>query len=175
MMTTILLILLALIAIPLIAALFMEKQYSLTAEIIINRSQADVFNYIRIIGNQRHYNKWVMADPNAKITTTGTDGTVGFISAWESQVKNVGVGAQEITRIIDNQGYEAELRFEKPFKGVSHAVNMTTALSPTQTKVSFTFHSGNPYPMNLLVPMLKKMLLKDMNENCSNLKKVLEA
>ena len=174
-MITALLIILALVAIPLIAALFMEKKYSLTAEVIINRAQQDVFHYIRIIGNQKHYNKWVMADPNAKINTTGTDGTVGFISAWESQVKNVGVGAQEITRIIDGQGYEAELRFEKPFKGISHAVNMTTALSPGQTKVSFTFHSSNPYPMNLLVPMIKKMLLKDMNENCANLKRVLEA
>jgi len=173
-MITALLIVVVLVAIPLIAAMFMEKEYSLTAEIVINRAQSDVFNYIRIIGNQRHYNKWVMADPHAKITTTGTDGTVGFISSWESQVKNVGVGAQEIIKIIDGQGYEAELRFEKPFKGVSRAVNMTTALTPTQTKVSFTFYSGNPYPMNLLVPMLKKMLLKDMNENCANLKKVLE-
>jgi hypothetical protein len=174
-MNSLLWIILILVALPFVAALFMEKTYSLSASITINRSQSDVFNYIRFIDNQKHYNKWVMADPQVKTKTTGTDGTVGFISAWESQVKNVGVGAQEITKIIDGQGYEAELRFEKPFKGVSHAVNMTAAVSPTQTTVTFTFHSSNPYPMNLMVPMIKKMLTKDMNENCANLKKVLEA
>ncbi len=38
-----------------------------------------------------------MMDPNVKLIYTGTDGTVGFKSAWSSDVKNVGVGEQEAT------------------------------------------------------------------------------
>jgi len=148
---------------------------SISSEIIINRSQADVFNYIKHIKNQEHYSKWVMADPNSKITYTGIDGTVGFKSAWNSQMKNVGVGEQEITKITEGVGYDVILRFEKPFKGISYANTITESLSENQTKLTTTFSSTTPFPMNLMSAMMKNMLLKDMNENSSNLKKLLEA
>ncbi len=91
----------SIIALLLLAAAIMKKEISISSEIIINRSQAEVFNYIKHIKNQEHYSKWVMADPNSKITYTRTDGTVGFKSAWNSQMKNVGVGEQEITKITE--------------------------------------------------------------------------
>lgn len=165
----------ALIALLLLAAAIMKKEMSLSSEVIINRSQADVFNYIRHIKNQEKYSKWVMADPNSKITYTGTDGTVGFRAAWNSQMKNVGVGEQEITKITEGVGYDVILRFEKPFKGISYANASTEALSANQTKVITTFSSTTPFPMNLMSAMMKNMLLKDMNENSANLKKVLES
>ncbi|MBK8368132.1 MAG: SRPBCC family protein [Bacteroidetes bacterium] len=156
-------------------ALITKREMSLTSEVIINRSQADVFNYIKHIKNQEYYSKWVMADPNSKITYTGVDGTVGFKAAWNSEMKNVGVGEQEITKITDGVGYDVILRFEKPFKGISYANARTEALSANQTKVITTFSSTTPFPMNLMSAMMKGMLLKDMNENSANLKKVLEA
>ena len=170
-----LIIVVSIIALLLLAAAIMKKEMSLSSEIIINRSQADVFNYIKHIKNQEYYSKWVMADPNSKITYTGVDGTVGFKAAWNSQMKNVGVGEQEITKITDGVGYDVILRFEKPFKGISYANATTQKLTDNQTKVITTFSSTTPFPMNLMSAMMKNMLLKDMNENSSNLKKVLES
>ena len=40
-----------------------------------------------------------MMDPDVKRTSKGSDGTAGFITYWDSQVKNVGKGEQEITQI----------------------------------------------------------------------------
>ena len=131
-------------------ALITKREMSLTSEVIISRSQADVFNYIKHIKNQEYYSKWVMADPNSKITYTGVDGTVGFKAAWNSQMKNVGVGEQEITKITDGVGYDVILRFEKPFKGISYANANTQALSANQTKVITTFSSTTQFPMNLM-------------------------
>lgn len=170
-----LIIIVSIIALLLLAAAIMKKEMSLSSEIIINRSQADVFNYIKHIKNQEYYSKWVMADPNSKITYTGVDGTVGFKAAWNSQMKNVGVGEQKITKITDGVGYDVILRFEKPFKGISYANATTQKLTDNQTKVITTFSSTTPFPMNLMSAMMKNMLLKDMNENSSNLKKVLES
>src|SRR6478736_279635 len=90
-------VLVALIAILLIVALFVKKDFKVEREIVINKPKKEVFDYIRFIKNQDHYSKWAMMDPNMKKTYTGTDGTVGFISAWESENKNVGTGEQEIT------------------------------------------------------------------------------
>lgn len=170
----ILIVILCIIGLLLLMATLMPKKYALESSIVINRPQADVFHYIRQIKNQERYSKWVMADPNLDIVYTGTDGEVGFVSTWKSAQKNVGEGAQEITKIFPGQGYEVEIRFEKPFKGTSYAVAMAREVAPNQTKVTTTFHTSMPFPMNAMAPMLKKMLLRDMNETASNLKKQLE-
>ena len=174
MLQTIAIIIIGLVGLILLMASMMEKEYSLSSSIIINRPQNVVFDYVKHLKNQERYSKWVMADPNVKLTYTGIDGTVGFRAAWESADKNVGVGEQEITSIKEGIGYDAEIRFEKPFKGVSTANVTTEALSSNQTKVTTTFNSKTPFPMNIMVPMIKKMLTKDMNQNSTTLKSVLE-
>ena len=174
MLQTIAIIIIVIFGLLLLLASIMEKEYSLSSSIIINRPQNVVFDYVKHLKNQERYSKWVMADPNVKLTYTGTDGTVGFRAAWESVDKNVGVGEQEIMSIQEGIGYDAEIRFEKPFKGISTANVTTEAVSSNQTKVTTTFNSKTPFPMNLMVPMIKKMLQKDMDVNSENLKRVLE-
>jgi len=174
MLTIIAIVIVGIIAIALVAAAIIDKKFTITSEVVINAPRDSVFNYIKLLKNQEHYSKWVMMDPNVKLTYTGTDGTVGFKSAWISENKNVGVGEQEITKINEGDGYEVEIRFKKPFEGVSTAVTSTQAISDTQTKFTTTFYSSNPFPMNLMIPMIKNMLKKDMDENASNLKKILE-
>ena len=174
MLQTIAIIIIVLVGLLFLAASMMEKEYSLSSSILINRPQNMVFDYVKHLKNQERYSKWVMADPNVKLTYTGTDGTVGFRAAWESADKNVGVGEQEIMSIQEGIGYDAEIRFEKPFKGISTANVTTEAMSSNQTKVTTTFNSKTPFPMNIMVPMIKKMLTKDMNQNSETLKRVLE-
>ena len=75
-----------LIALILIAALFMKKDYSLEREITINKPRQEVFNYVKYLKNQNYFSTWNMVDPKMKQTFTGTDGALGFISAWESDM-----------------------------------------------------------------------------------------
>ncbi len=164
----------ALIAIVFIAALFMKKNYSISTSILINRPKNDVFNYVKILKNQENYSKWVMSDPNVKLNYIGEDGTIGFISKWESDLKNVGIGEQEITSIKENDSYQVEIRFKKPFEGISQAITTTESISETQTKVTTTFHTRTPFPMNVMAPFISKMLKNDMDGNMSRLKANLE-
>ena len=175
MLQIILLAFSALIALVFIAALLMKKEYTISASTIINRPRNDVFNYVKILKNQENYSKWVMADPNAKLNYIGEDGTIGFISQWESELKNVGVGEQEIMYINENESYQVEIRFKKPFEGVSQAITTTEAISDNQTKVITTFFTSTPFPMNVMVPFISKMLKKDMDGNMVRLKANLEA
>jgi len=158
----------------LIVAAIMPKAFTLSTEITIGKPVAEVFDYVKQIKNQEKYSVWVLADPNIKIVYTGTDGTVGFTSAWSSENKNVGVGAQEIKAIKEGERYDVELRFEKPFKATNQAYTTTMAVDANSTKVTTVFAGSNPFPMNLLIPFVKGMLLKDMNQNFTNLKKQLE-
>lgn len=164
----------AVIVTPLIMALILPKESVVISEIEIDRPLDEVYEFVTHLKNQELYSKWVMTDPKIKMDYRGKDGTVGFIAAWKSEMKNVGEGEQEITKIIEDQGYDVEIRFEKPIKGVSHANTRLKALSDYQTQVSTTFVTRTAFPMNAMTAMMKNTLLKDMDETSAKLKRVLE-
>lgn len=175
-MKKVLIIVVVIIAIPLIIALFTRKEYTVEREIVINKPVADVFNYIKVLRNQKNYSKWVMMDPDIKLTYEGTDGTVGSSQAWESQMKEAGQGKQTITALKDGQRMDLDIHFIKPFEGNSTAYMTTDAVSATQTKVKWGFNGKMSYPMNfmLLVMNMEKMIGDDISTGLVNLKGVLE-
>lgn len=169
-------VLLILIAIPLIAALFVKKEYSVEREITIMCDNENVFEYIKYLRNQNNYSVWSTMDPDMKKTYTGTDGTVGFVSAWESKDENVGTGEQEIIKIEDGKRIDFELRFIEPFEATDKAYMSTEAISPSQTKVKWGFNGKMSYPMNLMLLFMdmEEMLGKDLQKGLENLKVELE-
>lgn len=164
------------IAIPLVIALFTRKEYSVIREVTINKPKAEVFEYVKQIKNQDQYSKWNMTDPNMKKDYKGTDGTVGFVYSWDSNNENVGKGEQEIVSIKEGEKIDMELRFIKPFEGKANAALATSSAGENQTKVTWSFNSKMPYPMNimLLVMNMEDMLGKDLEEGLTSLKSNLE-
>jgi hypothetical protein len=171
---TILTIIGGIIALLLLIALLTKKEFTLEKKITINRSKQDVFNYLKLIKNQEKYSVWVMRDPNVKIVYTGTDGTVGFKSSWESNDKNVGIGEQEIIKINDGESMEVEIRFKKPFEATNYALTTLTTKGDSQTSLTQVFYGKSKFPMNLMNLMMDKMVGGDMQKNLENLKNNLE-
>jgi Polyketide cyclase / dehydrase and lipid transport len=171
---TIGLVLAGIIALFLIVALLTKKECRLEKQIVINKPQQEVFNYVKLIRNQEQYSVWVMKDPNIKIVYTGTDGTVGFISSWESKDKNVGIGAQEIIKINEGESIEVEIRFKKPFEGTNWATTTLTAINGSQTRVSNVFTGKAKFPMNIMNLFMDKLVGRDMQQNLVNMKQQLE-
>ena len=172
---TILIVFAAIIALFLIIAIFTKKSYSLEREIIINKPVQEVFNYVKYMKNQEYYSKWVMTDPNMKKNLTGTDGTAGFIYAWDGN-KKAGKGEQEIMKITEGERIDMEVRFEKPFEGIATTYITTTPASNNQTKVKWALGSTMKYPMNLMLIFMNmdKVLGKDIETSLANLKVILE-
>lgn len=170
----ILFVILGIVAVLLIIALFIPKDYTVSVSTNINKPQQEVFDYVKMIENQKNYSIWVMEDPNAKMEYKGTDGTVGFISAWDSQNKNVGKGEQQITNVIEGERIDVDLRFERPFKGEAKAATIVKAVSENESQVINEFYGHSPYPMNLMSVMAKGMLKDAMSTNMNNLKNILE-
>lgn len=171
----ILFILLAIIFLLLIAGLFIKKEYNIERVVFINQSRQKVFDFLKQLKNQDQYNKWTSADPQAKKTYTGIDGSIGFIVSWDSTNKQVGKGEQEIKKITEGERIDFEIRFKKPFEGIAHTF-MATAAVVEGTKVSWGFSGKNKYPMNLLYKLfnLENKLGADMSESLNRLKKVVE-
>jgi len=172
----IIIIVVVIIIIPLVGAALLSNDYVIEREITINKSNQEVFDYIKILKNQAQYNKWVMRDPNQKTDYRGTDGTVGFIMAWDSKDKGAGKGEQEITGMIEGKKIDYEIRFEKPFKNTSCSHFTTEPVSANQTKVKWAFTGVRSYGMKIFHFLfnLPKMLGKDLQVSLANLKAVLE-
>jgi uncharacterized protein YndB with AHSA1/START domain len=170
----ILLVIAGLFVMVIIIGLLAKKEYHLEKQVTINKSRQEVFNYLKLIRNQEQYSVWVMRDPHVKMVYTGTDGTVGFTSAWESNDKNVGVGEQEIKNIKDGESMEVEIRFKKPFEGTSNVRTTVTDIGDNQTRVSNIFYGKSKFPMNLTHMFMDKMVGRDMQKNLDNMKTNLE-
>lgn len=166
-----------LIAVPLIVAIFVKKDYEVEREITIDKPKEEVFDYVKFLKNQDNYSKWATMDPDMKKTYRGTDGTVGFVSAWESDNKDVGKGEQEIMKITDGERIDFELRFFEPFESTEPAYMTTESVSENQTKVKWGFSGHMDYPMNIMMLFMdfEKMIGDDLDTGLKNLKAVLEA
>jgi hypothetical protein len=106
---------------------------------------------------------------------TGTDASIGFVSAWDSQMEDVGKGEQEIKSIVEGDRIDFELRFIRPFEATDYAY-MSTMEENGSTKVKWGFNGAMPYPMNVMLPIMnmEKMLGGDLEKGLQNLKAVLE-
>jgi len=166
----------ALVALALIVALFVKKDYKIEREVNIGAPKTEVFNYIKYLKNQKEFSKWEKMDPAMKQTYTGVDGTVGFISAWDSEKSDVGKGEQEIKKITEGQRLDMEIRFKKPFASVAQAYLSTDSIGENHTKVKWGFNGHMPYPMNLmqLFMNMDKMIGGDLEIGLNNLKSNLE-
>lgn len=154
----------------------MPNKYSIEREITINQPKDRVFKYIKSLQNQNNFSVWSQIDPMMKKTFTGTDGTIGAITAWESNNENVGVGEQEIKNIIEGHRIDFELRFKTPFESTANAFMSTTAITPNKTNVIWNFNGSMDYPMNLMLPIIQmdKVIGKDLETGLTNLKVILE-
>ena len=164
----------------LLIALFSRRSYTVRRSILISKPVDEVFNYVRYLKNQDHFNKWVMMDPDMKKSFAGEDGAAGFIYAWDGNRK-AGAGEQEIKRIEEGKEIDMEVRFIRPFKGLAHARLETGAVvtrdaMPPATSVNWSFSSSMKYPANifLLFMNIEKFLGRDMETSLTNLKTVLE-
>lgn len=168
----ILIVILIIIALPFIIALFVKNDYTIEKTVTVNRPEAEVFDYIRHLKNQDEFSVWAMEDPDMKQTFRGNDGTVGFVSAWESE--KVGVGEQEITNISEDERVDVALRFKEPFEGEATAYLATDAIDANTTKVTWAMKGSSSYPMNFMNLFNESMLGNALQTGLENMKANLE-
>jgi hypothetical protein len=167
-------VILIIIAIPLIAALFVPKTYTVSVTETINQPKEKVYDYMRLLKNQKDYSVWVMQDSTMTPEIIGTDGTVGVTQKWNSANDNVGEGEQQITALTPER-MDVDLRFKRPFEGEAKAANIFKSVSDNQTQVTMEFYSKESYPMNLPSYLFGRKYVEDASrQNLLNVKRILE-
>ncbi|MFB6453864.1 SRPBCC family protein [Chitinophaga sp. Hz27] len=173
MIIKIIVVIIAIVSVSLVIAMFSKNKYTLTREIIINRSADNVSDYVRYLKNQPQYNKWLMLDPNTKISYKGApDGMPGSILLFESSNSKTGKGEFEIKKVARDR-IDFEIRF-KAF--TANGYMAVTALSPNSSKLTWVYNSGMNWPVNfmLLFMDMDKIIGTDIAESLNNMKHQLE-
>jgi hypothetical protein len=140
----------------------------------IRKGYRFIFDYLRVTKNQDKFSVWNMADPDMKKNYKGTDGTLGFSYSWDSNMKNVGAGEQEITAIEEGKSIDYVIRFFRPMQNTGKSIFRITGIGNESTSVVWIFDSPSKFPMSLFSPIFKRMLGKDLEKSLTNLKNILE-
>ena len=156
------------------ASYMVDTDFSTERSVEIEKPKDDVFEYIRHLRNQDEYSTWSAMDPNMEQEFRGTDGTVGFVSAWEGE--ETGKGEQEIVGIIEGERIDFKLRFMEPFESEADVYMITDSLSENRTHVTWGFDSSMNRPMNLMLLFvnMEEAIGNDYDEGLAKLKEILE-
>lgn len=173
-MTTILYIILVIVMLVVTLAVLGPKYYDVSRSKEIAKPKVEVFEFLKYLKNQQQWSPWDKKEPNMEKRFTGTDGEVGAVNYWKG--KKVGEGEQEITKIVEGERMEGELRFMKPFKSTSDSYLIAEEISPKETKVIWGFKGKNAFPMTIIALFMNidKMVGKDFEEGLQDLKVILE-
>lgn len=160
----------------LIVGLFAPKAFVVTRSTTIQAPKDSVFAYIKFLKNQDNFSVWAAMDPTMKKSYRGTDGSVGFVSAWESTNEDVGTGEQEIVYIQPGDSIAYSLRFIKPFEATNQAYLKTTATENNATQITWGISGATPYPFNVMMLFMDmdKQIGNDFEKGLNNLKGILE-
>jgi uncharacterized protein YndB with AHSA1/START domain len=174
-MKKVLYVIIGLVILVCLVGLLAPKDFAVEREVTINKPVDEVFAYLKQLKNQNEWSVWARMDPKMKTEFRGTDGTVGFVSAWEGN-DDVGKGEQEIKNIVEGQRIDYELRFIKPWEATNKAYVTTESVGENQTKVKWGFSGHMSFPMNtmMLFMNMDKTVGKDFEQGLANLKANLE-
>lgn len=169
-------VLVTLFSIPFVVAFFSQKEYSVKREIVINQPKKIVFDYVKYVKNQENYSSWANMDTDMIKTYKGEDAKVGFVYRWESKNKDVGIGEQEITKIVEGKRIDFDLRFYEPFKANDKGYLQIESLSDNSTKIIWGYDAKMSYPFNLLIYFIdfEQIVGQQFQFGLENLKEILE-
>lgn len=167
-------VLLTIVVIFLVIPLFVDSDFKVSRTITINHPKVAIFDYLKHLKNQEKYGVWNLMDPDMKKSYSGTDGEVGFVYSWDSQMEDVGAGEQEIIEINEYDNIKYELRFKRPWEGTNYAQFDLDGTNGT-TNVTWSISGSVPYPFNFfnLFMDMDEMIGKDLEKGLENLNKEL--
>ena len=75
-------------------------------------------------------------------------------------------GEKETKPIVEGKKIETEIRFVRPFTAVGYTNMSTDSVSGNKTKVTLSNASTLKYPLNFLLLIIEKKIVKDIDTAC---------
>lgn len=174
MLKTILIVLVALIALVLIFATTRPDHFRVERSVVVAAPVERIFPLIDTLQNWRTWSPWERKDPAMQRTYTGSASGVGASYAWKGN-KEVGEGHMEIVESVSPSTVRFKLDFAVPFEAHNEAV---FRLEPVTggTHVSWAMTGASPFMFKLmgLFMNMDEMIGRDFEAGLATLKQQTE-
>lgn len=163
----------AIVALVLIVALFVPKEFKYEKSIAINAPIDLVWKNVGSLAAMDKWSPWNDHDPQMKKEMSGVDGTIGAKQSWVGKV--VGTGSQTIITIQKPTLFETSLDFIEPHE--SHGKGFVKLVTDgNTTNATWGMTGGMPYPFNVMILFMnmEKSMGKDWDLGLDRLKKMSE-
>jgi hypothetical protein len=153
-----------------------SRPFRVESSIVINCPSDHVFGYLRSMRNFTIWNPFLKKDPTVRTEYSGLDGEVGEVLAWSGN-NEVGMGEQELTRIVPGRLIEFELRFREPFEATNQGYFGVERVDGSQTRVTWGLTGMTRVPMMLLSLFVdcEKLIRDDFDSGLTELMMILES
>lgn len=174
MMTTAVLIVLALIAGVLIFAATKPDVFQIERKAVIQAAPEKIFALINDFSRWGAWSPWEKKDPGMKRRFSVNTGGEGASYAWEGN-KEVGKGDMEIIESTPPSKVCLRLDFEKPFEA-HNTVTFTLTPEGNATRVSWKMEGPVPYFFKIMHVFINmdRMCGRDFETGLANLKALAE-
>ncbi len=175
MVTTVLIVLVLLVAMVLVLASTKPATFRIERSISIHAPPEKIFGLIDDFHEWPRWSPWEKIDPSMTRTLSGAASGVGAVYAWLGNSK-VGQGRMEITSSAPPSRVTIQLDFLKPFEAHNIAEFTLTPLGD-QTNVTWAMHGPNRF-MNKVMSVFvsfDRMVGKDFEAGLAAMKAVAEA
>ncbi|WP_114792296.1 SRPBCC family protein [Niabella yanshanensis] len=154
--------LLALSAMALVTAAFVDGSIKVQQTIHINAPVENVWNFTSNITGLNCWNAWFKRDKMMRTSIAGNEGRPGSSFCWESDSTELGKGCLTISQLTTLRDVTLDITVYAPYK--THAKTYIS-LQPINntTRVTLNFNSHVPYPLNIM--MLFKRTKKTIATN----------
>ncbi|MEO8451702.1 MAG: SRPBCC family protein [Gemmatimonadota bacterium] len=173
MVTTIVIVVLALIAALLLFAATRPDSFRLVRSATIKAPADKVFPLIADFHRWTAWSPWENRDPDLKRTYSGAESGKGAVYEWEG--KKTGTGRMEITDTLAPSKVIIKLDFFSPFEA-HNTTEFTTEGRGDSTTVTWAMSGRNNYTMKLVSIFMNmdKVVGKDFETGLANMKAVAE-
>lgn len=174
MFSTILIILVVIIAAVLLYAATRPNDFVTTRTADINAPPEAIFPLINDFSRWPSWSPYEKLDPDMKRTLSGAASGKGAAYAWDSNGK-AGKGRMEIVNAVPSSLVSLRLDFEKPFRA-SNSVDFTLKPSGGKTAVTWAMRGSRPFIAKLMGLFMNfdTLIGRDFEVGLANLKRATE-
>ncbi|WP_217577163.1 SRPBCC family protein [Mesorhizobium sp. GbtcB19] len=174
MLTTILIVLVLIIAAVLVYAATRPNDFVVTRSTTIKAPAEAIFPLINDFKRWPEWSPFEKLDPEMQRTLSGADSGKGAAYAWEGNSK-AGKGRMEITGSVLSSRVALKLDFEKPFRA-NNSVDFSLSPSGDGTTVTWAMRGARPFIAKLMGLFMDfdSLIGKEFEAGLDNLKRATE-
>ncbi len=158
-MTTVLIVVAAIIAIPLLYLTTQDGRFTVRRSLPIAVAPKAVFDAIRDLRSWPEWSPWLMHEPDTRLTYSDAPDTEGGWYHWDGRL--VGAGRLTHERFTGEQRIDQRIEFERPFKSVNRVWWELEAQQDGTTLVHWNMAGRMPFLFRFMAKRIPDIIGKD--------------